>query len=91
MTNEARRTDLSTAAEQVKEIWKNVLNVPEITADDTFFALRGQSISAVRILARIEDELGVEIEMRELFEDPDLATFTEVVVAQLATPERRTA
>ncbi|WP_410648397.1 phosphopantetheine-binding protein [Amycolatopsis sp. cmx-4-54] len=94
MTNDERRADLSTAAEHIKEIWKDVLNVREIPAGATFFELRGQSISAVRIAARIEDELGVQIDMGGLFEDPDLATFTRDVVAKLAastTPDSRTA
>jgi acyl carrier protein len=94
MTNEDRRGTLSTAAEHIKEIWKDVLNVPEIPADATFFELRGQSISAVRIVARIEDELGVQVDMGDLFEDPDLATFTRNVVAKVAgsaTPDSRTA
>jgi hypothetical protein len=46
----------------------------------TFFQLQGQSISAVRIAARIEDELGIEIDVAVLFEDPDLASFTRAVL-----------
>ncbi|HEV7980536.1 phosphopantetheine-binding protein [Amycolatopsis sp.] len=94
MTNEDRRGDLSTAAEHIEQIWKDVLKVREIPTDATFFELRGQSISAVRIAARIEDELGVQIDMGDLFEDPDLATFTRDVVAKLAgsaIPDSRTA
>lgn len=94
MTHQARNASLSTAAEHIKDIWSDVLNVPDIRAEATFFELGGQSISAVRIVARIEDELGVQIDMGDLFEDPDLATFTRDVVAQLAgsaTPDTRSA
>jgi acyl carrier protein len=94
MTHEAGKAGLSTAAEHIKAIWSDVLNVPDIRADATFFELSGQSISAVRIVARIDDELGVQIDMGDLFEDPDLATFTRDVVAKLdgsATPDTRSA
>jgi acyl carrier protein len=49
--------------------------------DLTFFDLQGQSISAVRIAARIEDELGIVVDVGLLFEDPDLTAFTRAVLA----------
>jgi acyl carrier protein len=66
----------------VEEIWRDVLNMPEGRQDLTFFELQGQSISAVRIVGRIEDELGILVDIGILFEDPDLATFTAAVVAE---------
>jgi acyl carrier protein len=94
MVHDDGRQILATAAEQIKQIWSDVLNVPDVDTGATFYELRGQSISAVRIVARIEDELGVQIDMGDRFEDPDLATFTHTVVAKLASsamPEGRTA
>ncbi|GAT67110.1 phosphopantetheine-binding protein [Planomonospora sp. ID91781] len=67
---------------RVERIWKDVLGVPEIPSDATFFELGGQSVSAVRIIARIEEELGVVIDMGDLFEDPDLVTFARDVAAR---------
>jgi acyl carrier protein len=75
----------STAVEkQVEEIWRDVLRLPEGRPDATFFELQGQSISAVRIVARIEDVLGVGVDVGILFEDPDLTTFARAVVAEAA-------
>jgi acyl carrier protein len=65
----------------VAEIWRDILGMPEGRHDLTFFELQGQSISAVRIVGRIEDELGVVVDIGILFEDPDLHTFTAAVVA----------
>lgn len=68
----------------VAEIWRDVLRVPrDAPPEATFFELGGQSISAVRITARIEEELGVEVDMGDLFEDPDLATFTRDITAKV--------
>jgi acyl carrier protein len=67
---------------QVEEIWRDVLGMPDGRHDATFFELQGQSISAVRIVTRIEDELGVSVDVGLLFEDPDLKTFAREVVAR---------
>jgi acyl carrier protein len=79
--------DLSPSAlrEQVERIWQDVLDMPAGRRDLTFFDLQGQSISAVRLVARIEDELGVAVDVGLLFDDPDLATFTRAVVAAMDT------
>ncbi|WP_412543669.1 phosphopantetheine-binding protein [Longispora sp. K20-0274] len=79
-------------ARTVEAIWNDVLDAPADSRNATFFELNGQSISAVRIVARIEEELGVPVDMGDLFEDPDLETFVRDVVAKaesLATAETR--
>jgi acyl carrier protein len=75
---------LSVVEEQVEKIWKDVLGVREGQEDLTFFDLQGQSISAVRIVARIEDELGITVDVGILFDDPNLASFVRRVVTTAA-------
>jgi peptidyl carrier protein len=84
----------SDVARRVEEIWSDVLGVAEISGETTFLELGGQSISAVRIAARIEDELGVLVDIGDLFEDPDLPTFVRQIVSQVAdttTPDTKSA
>ncbi|MEU5903157.1 phosphopantetheine-binding protein [Micromonospora sp. NPDC047527] len=71
----------STVEKCVAAIWSDVLRMPPDRPEATFFELQGQSISAVRIITRIEDELGVVVDVGLLFEDPDLTAFTAAVVA----------
>ncbi|WP_199486980.1 phosphopantetheine-binding protein [Actinomadura logoneensis] len=69
---------------QIAAIWREALDVPEDAPDATFFELGGQSITALMITAWLEDELGVTgVGVDDLFDDPDLATFTRLVVASL--------
>lgn len=75
-------TDIEKRAEV---IWRDVLSVPAHHEDKTFFELNGQSISAVRIVARVQEEIGVTMDLGDLFEDPDLATFTRDVIAKAET------
>ncbi len=67
---------------RVTEIWRDVLGAQPGQDEATFFELSGQSIAAVRITARVEDEVDVEIDIGELFEDPDLPTFVALVLAK---------
>ncbi|GAB2755075.1 phosphopantetheine-binding protein [Amycolatopsis magusensis] len=69
----------------VGKIWKEVLSVPDGKGEATFFDLNGDSITAVRLVSRIEDEIGVEIEVGDIFEeDPSLAVLVKDVVAKAA-------
>jgi hypothetical protein len=76
----------SAVEKHVESIWRDVLG-HDGRPGATFFDLQGQSISAVRIVTRIEDELGIAVDVGILFEDPDLATFTRAVAALTASIE----
>ncbi|MGW5438980.1 amino acid adenylation domain-containing protein [Nocardia asteroides] len=54
----------------VAQVYATVLDRPEVGADDDFFALGGDSLSATRVSARLGAELGVEVPVRLLFEAP---------------------
>jgi peptidyl carrier protein len=71
----------------VEQIWNEVLEVPAGQAGATFFELNGESIAAVRLVSRIEDELGILIEVADIFEeDPDLAALISQVAAKAENP-----
>lgn len=68
---------------QVEEIWKAVLAVPGGLEGATFFELNGDSIAAVRLVSRIETELGIEVDVGDIFEeDPTLDAFVRGLVAK---------
>lgn len=54
-------------------IFAAVLEVPRIGIDDSFFDLGGQSLQAMRLLARIRSELGVDLLINVLFDVPTVA------------------
>jgi acyl carrier protein len=73
----------SNIAQKVEEIWRAALTVPDGQEDATFFELGGESISAVRLVSRIEEELDVWIDVGDLFEDdPNLAALIQSVTAK---------
>ncbi|MFJ2901853.1 amino acid adenylation domain-containing protein [Streptomyces sp. NPDC087212] len=58
-------------------LFAEVLGVPEVSADEDFFALGGHSLLGTRLVARIRDELGARVSVRLLFEASTPATLAE--------------
>ncbi|TKH36336.1 non-ribosomal peptide synthetase [Paenibacillus polymyxa] len=65
--------------DQLVDIWKDVLNVTDISHDDNFFQLGGDSLKATVILSRVGKELGVHIPLSRIFELQTIADLTAYI------------
>lgn len=61
-------------------IWSDLLAVPFIGRHDDFFALGGHSLLAIRLASRIKAELGVEIQVAQIFHVPTLSEMAEALL-----------
>jgi amino acid adenylation domain-containing protein len=70
----------STPTEQrLAPLWQSVLGVERIGRHTNFFDLGGHSLKATRLVGRTAKELGREITLRTLFDNPTLAAFAAAV------------
>ncbi len=67
----------------VAAVWAEVLDLPQVGADDDFFALGGHSLAAAQIAARLSDALDRTIAVGAVFEAPTVA---ELARALARTP-----
>jgi amino acid adenylation domain-containing protein len=56
----------------IATIWESVLQTDNVSRDDNFFAMGGNSLDAARVTFRIRDELKQELPVHALFEAPVL-------------------
>jgi aryl carrier-like protein len=70
-----------TTTEQIAlaAIWKEVLGISRVGINDSFFALGGDSITAMRIIGRVRTFWKRDIPVRTLFEKPTIEEFAEVL------------
>ncbi|GHH24940.1 non-ribosomal peptide synthetase [Streptomyces rubradiris] len=71
-TGTAGRAPSSPVAVRLAEIWGRVLGVDGVGLDDNFFALGGDSIKIVRVLAEARQS-GLDFSFQDLFAHPTLA------------------
>lgn len=71
-------------SDEVRAIWCRELKRDDISVDDDFFALGGQSVIMVGIQGAFMEELGVEVPMDQMFLNPTVATISAYIESQSA-------
>jgi acyl carrier protein len=65
-------------------IWQELLGVERVGRNDHFFELGGHSLLAVRLLGRVRQSFGAQMELSSLFKHPELSSFAKrVLIASL--------
>lgn len=64
---------------EILKIWQEVLELEQISTDDTFFSIGGHSIKAITIANLIYKVLGVQISMIDFIECNTIVELAEIV------------
>jgi syringomycin synthetase protein SyrE len=65
---------------KLAQIWAEVLELERVGRHDNFFDLGGHSLLAIRVIARLQQALSVEVDIGDLFDHPELGSFAEHIV-----------
>ncbi len=82
-TGQAFAAPSTPVEEALAAIWREILGLDRVGVDDHFFGLGGHSLSAVAMLARVHDELGVDLFLGVIFETPSIRGLAETVTHRL--------
>lgn len=64
-------------------IWGEALKTPEVTADSDYFAIGGNSILGLQVVAAVWRELGVRVRLPDLYTHPTVRALAAVVHQRL--------
>lgn len=60
--------------QKLSRMWQEVLQLPEVSIHDDFFALGGSSLLAVGVVSRLISDLKLELPVRDFFANPTIAS-----------------
>jgi amino acid adenylation domain-containing protein len=69
--------------ETLASIWSEVLGVDRVGIDDDFFDLGGHSLLAVKMLARVQENFGVDLYLGTVFEHSTIRALANELTGQL--------
>ncbi|MEU8925648.1 acyl carrier protein [Kitasatospora sp. NPDC048545] len=74
--------------ELVRGIWCEVLELDRVDDEESFFALSGRSVDALRLVNRIRSVFGLAISVRTVIEAPTVSRLTEALRSAPPAPPR---
>ncbi|MES2295468.1 MAG: amino acid adenylation domain-containing protein [Pseudomonadota bacterium] len=69
--------------EVLAEIWAGLLKLDRVGTEDNFFELGGHSLLAMRLIAKVQEVLEVDLAPRALFDTPTIAATAAIIEAMI--------
>ena len=80
------RTDernLSPTEKIILNIWREALNISDISTTDSFFEVGGNSLLAISVFSKIESAFNIEVGLRVFFDSPRIKDLAETIDIEL--------
>lgn len=74
--------------QELKEIWQEFFLNSEINEDSDFFQLGGHSITAMKLVSKINKRLDANMKLADLFENPTLKMLSHKIFPEVNTPPK---
>ena len=81
MLSTAYEAPSSTTEKRLEKIWANVLRIDTVGVNDDLFDLGGHSLLAIQVMARINGQFKINVQLRTLFECSTIKKLAEQVDA----------
>jgi thioesterase domain-containing protein/acyl carrier protein len=78
------RTPRTPTEEAPCAVFADLLGLPRVGIDDSFFDLGGDSVQAARLVSQVRDRVGIDLPIRSVFEMPTVAGLLSLVDARRA-------
>ncbi|MFF4053780.1 amino acid adenylation domain-containing protein [Streptomyces chartreusis] len=72
----------------VRRVWAEALGLDDVSPYDDFFGLGGQSLTAIRVVARLRAELGLPVEAQSLFAHPTPAALAATLAGMVPADDK---
>ncbi len=79
IANERFELPQNQTEQQLVEVWKEVLNLKEISVTDNFFELGGHSLKATRLVQLIWKQLNAKVELSDIFQYSTVRELAQIV------------
>lgn len=73
---EAPRNEIE---ELLEGVWKEVLKLDKVGIHDDFIALGGHSLAAIRVTARLNEEIETNFPLNKVFEYPSIKAYAQYI------------
>ncbi|MFN2746574.1 amino acid adenylation domain-containing protein [Bacillus sp. z60-18] len=57
---------------RLAELWQEALGISQVGVHDNFFELGGHSLAGMKLMARVQRELDVDLQLKDLFKSPTI-------------------
>jgi acyl-CoA synthetase (AMP-forming)/AMP-acid ligase II/thioesterase domain-containing protein/acyl carrier protein len=85
-----KQTEENSLLHALLRIWEEILEYAPVALDENFFAAGGDSLRAIRVMTRIEADLGITMSTDTLLFAPTIRELAQAVLAQAkGTPRNR--
>jgi amino acid adenylation domain-containing protein len=83
-TAESTDGDSQTVQQRISGMWEQVLAIESINPEANFFELGGDSMTAIRLLRRLREEIHPEVKLDDVYEFPSISQLSNRVEQLLA-------
>ena len=68
--------------EKIIDMLKSLLNIQEISIEDSFFDIGGDSLSAIELCSKIDTEFNVQLHIKDIFESPSIREISDLIISK---------